>query len=208
VADTSGVGLAPSSAKQDREGREFQRWSGIPSERLKRIYERYANERRKPIQEWDFAVVERELQDIRRSSEDLGEIENSELLIKVIHDARLLKRDIDELERKKELARARIAESEKKEDDVSKAVHQSPKESSSKEFLASGWVVLVGKQSKVEGTHKLMKGNKTLFFLSSEQVDLNRYVNKRVGIRGYKKELDPSLGSDLVRVTEIRVLSN
>ena len=112
-----------------------------------------------------------------------------------------------EHEKKRERAREMLAESEEKEQNVSKAVHRIAPRAGSKEFLASGWVVLHGKNSKVEGTHKLMKGNRTLFYLSSEQVELDQFVKKRVGIRGYKKELDVELGADLIQVTEIRVLS-
>ena len=177
------------------------------STRIRALHEKYREERTKDIREWEFSQILRDLQEIRRTSEDLGEIEASELLIEVVNDARSFRQDIVKLERKRDVARERVASGEQKESDVSKAVHQIPPSAGSKEYLASGWVVLLGKHSEVDGTHKLVKGNKTLYYLQSETLKLDDYVNKRVGIRGYKKELPGHLGADLVQVTEIRVLS-
>ena len=62
--------------------------------------------------------------------------------------------------------------------------------------------------SKVKGTHKLMKGNKLLFYLTSDSVDLDRYVYKRIGVRGSLENLPKEAGARLIRVSQIEVLSH
>jgi len=47
-----------------------------------------------------------------------------------------------------------------------------------------------------------------MFYLKSEQLKLDDYVNKRVGISGVIQEQPPSAGAQLIHVTGIEVLSD
>ena len=52
-----------------------------------------------------------------------------------------------------------------------------------------------------------MKGNQLLYYLNGEKLNLDQYVNKRVGIIGTIQELDPETGARLLMVQKIEVLS-
>ena len=178
--------------------------------RLKELYVRFETERKKPPIEWDFEAVLAELESIRRSTEDLGELENAERWKRWITEHLLPIRDpLVEIEKQKELRRKRReANAEQAEGQITKGVHRyGPKTSGEKKYLATGWVVALGKRTKVDATHKLMKGNKLLYYLKAEHYDLNNFVNKRVGIQGTLQELLPEHGAKLVKVTLLKSLS-
>jgi len=61
----------------------------------------------------------------------------------------------------------------------------------------------LGKIFRRQGTHKLTKGKKILYYLKSEEVDLNRYVNKKVEITGELKESKDS-AYPVIKVKEIK----
>ena len=65
----------------------------------------------------------------------------------------------------------------------------------------------LGKHRKVEASHKLMKGSKLLYYLDGEKLNLDQYVNKRVGIVGTIQEQDPSTGARLLVIQKIEILS-
>jgi lipopolysaccharide export system protein LptA len=52
-----------------------------------------------------------------------------------------------------------------------------------------------------------MKGNQLLYHLDGGKLNLDQYVNKRVGIVGTVEEQDPSTGARLIRIKGIEVLS-
>ena len=52
-----------------------------------------------------------------------------------------------------------------------------------------------------------MKGNQLLYYLNGEKMNLDQYVNKRVGIVGTIKEQDPESGARLLEVQKIEILS-
>ncbi|MBI4834272.1 MAG: SH3 domain-containing protein [Planctomycetes bacterium] len=57
-------------------------------------------------------------------------------------------------------------------------------------FVATGTVDYVGKIMNRPGTHRLVKGDETIYFLVSpdKKVDLNKYYGKQVGVNGEVKE--------------------
>ncbi len=181
------------------------------SKRLLQLQEEYRKIRStQEILAWDFSAILAELEAIRASSEDVEEAKLAEQWIDVIRTDLELKQDLEQSREKQQAGREQLAEGEKKESDISKAVHRYPPQAPGEEFLATGWVVTLGRHSQIDGTHKLMKGNKLLFYLKSDAdgLSLDHYANKCVGIRGTVKELDPVLGGNLVVVTDIHLLSN
>ena len=79
-------------------------------------------------------------------------------------------------------------------------------------FGSSYVVEVAGEQLMVDcgpaTTHKLVKGNMTLYYLRSDQIDLNRYVNKRIGVHGTLVDLSPELGARLITVSGAHILSD
>jgi len=78
-------------------------------------------------------------------------------------------------------------------------------------FLARGWLTGSGRFSGHPGTHRLLKGSQVLYYLQSEEgkaIPLDSYLNKRVGVKGTVRELDPKFGANLIVVSEISVLSD
>lgn len=72
-------------------------------------------------------------------------------------------------------------------------------------FVAEGYVDSVGKVIRRPAAHKLMKGKRTLYFLTSIKFNLDDYIGKRIGIRG--KIIDsPGWDFRTVIVEELEVL--
>ena len=110
-----------------------------------------------------------------------------------------IQRQQEEARTKRELVRVR-------EDEVLRRTgHRSGKPEV--KFQAIGWVVPLGKHRVVEATHKLLKGNKLLYYLDGGEIKLDQYVNKRVGIVGTFEEQEPSTGARLIRIQKIEILS-
>jgi len=61
----------------------------------------------------------------------------------------------------------------------------------------------LGKIFRRQGTHKLTKGKKVLYYLKSEEVDLSRYVNKKVEVIGELKGSENS-PHPVIKVKEIK----
>ncbi|MGA1781145.1 MAG: hypothetical protein ACO4CW_12510, partial [Planctomycetota bacterium] len=97
------------------------------------------------------------------------------------------------------------AQAKEEESRLEKPPIPTPREN---DFSAVGWVATLGKFRKVDGTHRLLNGNRLLFYLKSEQLKLDDYVDKRVGIRGVIQDQPPSAGAQLILVTSITVLSD
>ena len=54
------------------------------------------------------------------------------------------------------------------------------------EVTATGFIKKQGIMTYMYGTHALLDGNgRTLYALRSDNIDLNRYINRKVTIRGY-----------------------
>jgi hypothetical protein len=78
-------------------------------------------------------------------------------------------------------------------------------------YLARGWVSGIGRYAGRPGTHRLMKAGRVLYYLEAEEgtgILLGTFLNKRVGIKGIRKELDPKHGADLILVSDLDVLSD
>ncbi|MFQ5655744.1 MAG: hypothetical protein ACE5GW_13565, partial [Planctomycetota bacterium] len=178
------------------------------SERMRRLDEAIRAEKKKAPRDWQFAPILRDLEKIRTGSEDLAEIQIAGEWEKIIKDHWLpMQQELVELDKKRSAARNERERGEQKELEIIKrAVHRDATRRSD-EFLATGWVVPLGKNRKVDGTHKLTKGNQLLFYLKCERYDLNDYANKRIGVRGILQDLPPTAGARLIHVTEIKVLS-
>ncbi|MBN1418368.1 MAG: hypothetical protein JXP34_06295, partial [Planctomycetes bacterium] len=74
-------------------------------------------------------------------------------------------------------------------------------------YLAVGWIVDQGIFLGRHGTHKLVQGNRTKYYLLSNTYDLDGYINRRVGIvKGRVERLPEGSGADLITVEELEVL--
>ncbi len=176
------------------------------SARLKRIHKGIRQERRKLPLEWNFETSITELREIRDTSEDLGEARLAQDWLKVINEHYLpIREGLVELERQREAARRKL-EAGVADQGIANAIHRDSA-AKSQGFLETGWVVPTGKNRKANSSHKLMKGNRVLFYLRSDQFDLNKYVHKRVGVQGTLQTLPPDTGARLISVTGIKILS-
>ena len=180
---------------------------GNVSARLDRIFGVFRAEYAKKPVLWNFGSILAELATIEKTSEDLGEIRLARELSAHIEGKLLpIRADFAEAEKRQLAARRGVAAGQRMEKEITKAVHRT----SSKEdkYVSVGWVVGLGKHRKVEGTHMLKKGNRLLFYLKSDKIDLDRYVNKRIGVNGIKQEQPPTAGAQLILVTSVEVLSH
>ncbi|MBI3271834.1 MAG: hypothetical protein HYZ53_22775 [Planctomycetes bacterium] len=73
------------------------------------------------------------------------------------------------------------------------------------QFDGQGWLDGMGKVINRPGSHKLIKGGKTLFYLRSYKLNLNDYLGKLVGVRGKMTEA-PGWGPKVIEVEELEVL--
>lgn len=172
----------------------------VVSTRLKMIYAELEAELAKDPEAWRFEGFQKQLSEIQRTSEDAGEARLAQLWFEYI-DTELVP-----------IQRA-IAENEPKRNDpegpnVENDPKIPPKPKSPDQYLAKGWVVGMGKNSKVGGTHKLMKGNRLLFYLQSDTVDLDRLMYKRIGVQGTIQDTPTTVGARLIKVTGFKVLSD
>ena len=177
------------------------------SERLKLLFEQFQKETEKPPVKWDFSDIFRKIQVFETTSEDLGEIRVVKDLARTINEHFVpLQRRLIEIERQQEIARAQREKEQAREKEILRRTgHRNTP--GDKKYQAVGWVVPLGKHRKVEASHKLMKGNQLLYYLNGEDLNLDQYVNKRVGIVGTIKEQDPESGARLLEVQKIEILS-
>lgn len=73
-------------------------------------------------------------------------------------------------------------------------------------YTAQGWIDSVGKIFNRPGTHRLVKGGQTQYFLKSNTVNLDDYYKRLVGIRGRIVEI-PGWPQETIIVDEIKILS-
>ncbi|MFN0060261.1 MAG: SH3 domain-containing protein [Planctomycetota bacterium] len=180
---------------------------GFLSPRLKQFLDRWNEERKKPALEWQLERLASELEVIRMESEDTGEAKLAKAWTEYFRDRLVpIQAGLKDLERARELAREKEQSGEVKPKELGKVVLRDPPDAS--EFLAKGWVFTMSKNRKIEGTHRLMKGNNLLYYLVSEHIDLNKYVYKRIGIQGVLVDLPADAGARLIRVTSVEVLSD
>ncbi|MCA8961895.1 MAG: hypothetical protein KDC38_15325 [Planctomycetes bacterium] len=206
-------GTPVGSSGRDAEPNPAEQKQGQPdlpstvSARMRGIYAEWKQELQKPPITWVFSGLLDQLEGIATGSEDQGEVALARAWSKYIQDYHLpVVRGLVEDEHKRQLAREREAAGERQEKDAPKAITDRPK--AGEKYLAKGWVFAMGTNSKVKGTHKLMKGNKLLFYLNSDSLDLDKYVYKRIGVQGILEDLPKDAGARLIRVTAVDVLSN
>ena len=177
-------------------------------EPLVAIYEQLRKEQSKIPSEWNFALILKELRLLSIGTEDLVVAAAAKQWIQVIESEwvpvqrRMAALEIEKAEARRLREIAEANEQKFEEKPVQDANRQD------KRFVAVGWVATLGKYRKVDGTHRLLKGNQLMFYLKSEQLKLDDYVNKRVGISGVIQEQPPSAGAQLIHVTGIEVLSD
>ncbi|MCI0650845.1 MAG: SH3 domain-containing protein [Planctomycetes bacterium] len=203
IAEAAAPEPAPAGGETPKSGAVLV----LDSARLRDLYERYRAEHAKPIREWNYSGLRRELESLRDGSEDVTESAQAETVLAQVMADVDVQRQFAEFEQRERAASERIAAGEEKEKNIARAAHRTPPETAAQEYLAAGWVVSLGKHSKVDGTHKLMKGNKVLYFLRSQQYNLDDYANCHIGIRGIVNELTDEFEAHLIDVTEIEVLS-
>lgn len=159
----------------------------------------------------DYSAVKAAYQEVIRNSEDRMEIAAAEEGL----------RKVEKLEKQKALlvhAQQSIAEVEKKNQELEERVRQArfsgrgAREVNSDAYLARGWVTGLGRFNGLQqGTHRLMKGSQVLYFLQGEEgkvISLENYLNKRVGVKGTIRELEPRFGANLIVASEVTVLSD
>ena len=127
---------------------------------------------------------------------------------------------IEKLESNRDIlrsAQAQIAETERKNQELDVRVREArisgrgSRPLDSDTYLARGWVTGLGRFNGQPGTHRLMKGSQVLYFLQSEEgkpIQLDAYLNRRVGVKGVIRELDPKFGANLIVVNEISVFTD
>jgi len=172
------------------------------------IYERINAVFVKPLEEWKFEPIVGELQELARTSEDAVVSRYALEWAGLIEKHWLpTQRKVEEITLRKNAADRAQQEAQAKEEEsrLEKPPIPTPREN---DFSAVGWVATLGKFRKVDGTHRLLNGNRLLFYLKSEQLKLDDYVDKRVGIRGVIQDQPPSAGAQLILVTSITVLSD
>ncbi|NRA74896.1 MAG: hypothetical protein HRU16_03065 [Planctomycetes bacterium] len=176
------------------------------SPKLKSLFDSFRAETQKNPVDWNFSDILKEVKNIETTSEDVGEIEIVHDLSKTIQEHFMpLHRRLVEIQRQQEEARAKRELVRVKEDEILRRTgHRSNPDV---KFQAVGWVVPLGKHRDVEATHKLLKGNKLLYYLDGGKIELDQYVNKRVGIVGTIEEQKPSTGARLIRIQKIEILS-
>ena len=177
------------------------------SPRLKELFESFRVETEKPPVGWDFSAICRKIEVFETTSEDLGEIRVVKDLARTINEHFVpLQRRLVEIERQQELARVEREKAQTRDKEILRRTghRNSPTD---QKYQAVGWVVPLGKHRKVEASHKLMKGSQLLYYLDGEKLNLDQYVNKRVGIVGTIEEQDPSTGARLLVIQKIEILS-
>jgi hypothetical protein len=180
---------------------------GFLSARLMQWQERWLVEFKKAPIEWRLDSFVTELAAIQADSEDTGEALLAQSWIDYLRQRLTpIQENVKALERARAEAREKEQSSEAKSKDIGKVVPRDPPDASG--FLAKGWVYTMSKNRTVEGSHRLMRGNKLLYYLVSEHIDLNQYVYKRVGIQGVLEELPTEAGARMIRVTSVVVLSD
>ncbi|OUU24597.1 MAG: hypothetical protein CBC13_03205 [Planctomycetia bacterium TMED53] len=177
------------------------------SDRLKELFEQFRLETEKPPVQWDFSGIFRKIQVYETTSEDLGEIRVVKNLARTINEHFVpLQRRLIEIERQQKIAQAnREKELAREKEILRRTGHRNTP--GDQKYQAVGWVVPLGKHRKVEATHKLMKGSKLLYYLDGEKLNLDQYVNKRVGLVGTIQEQDPETGARLLVIQKIEILS-
>ncbi len=175
---------------------------------LKKADDLYQEIRGRDAVERDYSPVRTIYQELIQSSEDRSEIAAAEKALKFLDEQE---------ERDKALVDAQhsVAEADKKNQEIKELARQrisgrvSPIDADP--YLARGWVSGMGRFSGQQGTHRLLKGSQVLYYLQSEEgstVPLDSYLNRRVGVKGVVRELDPKYGANLIIVKEIVVLSD
>jgi len=206
VAKTPGE-PTPASAGDAPSSLAF-RFPSVGHEPLVEIYERINAVFVKPLEEWKFEPIVGELQELARTSEDAVVSRYALEWAGLIEKHWLpTQRKVEEITLRKNAADRAQQEAQAKEEEsrLEKPPIPTPREN---DFSAVGWVATLGKFRKVDGTHRLLNGNRLLFYLKSEQLKLDDYVDKRVGIRGVIQDQPPSAGAQLILVTSITVLSD
>ncbi|MGE4618173.1 MAG: hypothetical protein AAEJ04_00030 [Planctomycetota bacterium] len=177
------------------------------SPKLKSLFENFRIETQKNPVEWNFSAILREVKNIEASSEDIGEVEVVKDLSKTIKEHFMpLHRRLVEIQRQQEEARVKRELARVKEQEILRRTGHRTTEPDMK-YQAVGWVVSLGKHREVEATHKLLKGNKLLYYLDGGEIKLDQYVNKRVGVVGTIVDQEPSSGARLIRIQKIEILS-
>jgi hypothetical protein len=156
----------------------------------------------------DYGPAKTIYQEVLRSSEDQAEIRAAEAGLKKIAE-------IEDNQASLAQAHRSVADVERKNQEIDQRVRNArfsrPAGVDSDPYLARGWLSGFGLFSGHPGTHRLMKGSQVLYYLQSEEgksISLDSYLNKRVGVKGVIRELEPRYGANLIVVSDITVLSD
>lgn len=159
------------------------------SEAIRVQWNLYVQEKSKGIDSWNFQQIRQTCQEIKNSSEKDDDKALAGLIIERI-DYNNQIRDI----LNKPLKRS--------------YTEKNPEIKTDKKVNVTGWIIGQGKYIGRPGTHILMKGNKIIYYLVGDGIDLDVCVNKRVAItRGNIEDLPPQYGCKLFRVKEVKELT-
>jgi hypothetical protein len=205
---------APGSPKKSKGGERVAIPAANPAEArlistsLKKADDLYQAIRVREPQDRDYSAVRAIYQGLVDSSEDRAEISAAEKALRFLGEQE---------ERDKALVNAQqsVADVEKKNREIKEGVRQHilPRVSpiDPDPYLARGWVSDMAHPGGQQGTHRLMKGNQVLYYLQSEEgstIPLDSYLNRRVGVKGVVRELDPKFGANLIIVKEIAIFTD
>lgn len=171
--------------------------------RLRDALQALHEEVKKPLAQWSFDRVRGLLEAVAREGGGADRLE-----------ARRILTEVDTLEKLRDGERT-IAELKRKREAVGGGIRRAPAPrpggaggGRTGRFLAVGWVQDQGLFLGRHGSHKLVQGKKTRFYLRSDRYDLDGYINRRIGIvKGRVQQLPEGSGADLITIEELVVLS-
>ncbi len=192
--------VEPSGSAKGRVQPAARRVTGIPqkgrvpitvrnyTENINKVRTAFLKARKKPIDQWDFAEAKGACRAVLGAKPTPEEKQFAETVLK----------EIGFLEHARGLL---LPETRRGRVDPPPIIKKA-------QYLAVGWVRGQGRHMERVGTHVLEKGNKTLFYLTGEDVDLNACVNEMVAIQhGTVEDLPPRFGCKLIRVKSLKVLT-
>ena len=154
------------------------------------LWKVYVAARQGEIEEWDFSRVRSECARVR----DIGTPEEREFVDRVLAEVTRLE-EVQELFLRRPPVR------------TAGTVERIPRRDVD-EPMAVGWVVGRGRHISMEGTHALTRGDRVLYYLRGEGIDLDSCVNRLVAVlSGTVEELPARYGCDLIRVSRVKVLT-
>jgi len=191
----------PAVAERPEARPEPSRFRKTPDARLREGTAALIEELKKPLAQWQFARVREILTPVATDGAPQDRADAQRLLAEVesLEKLRAGEQAIRDIETRRQALEEELVRL------------PGPETGGSGErpgrYLAVGWVVDQGVFLGRHGTHKLVQGNQTRYYLLSNTYDLDGYINRRIGIvKGRVERLPEGSGADLIAVEELEVL--